>query len=234
MHEFTWFGWISDEITHYNIHICTALMVAGILVVFSLLYKRSLGSFDEEIVPTGKISLKNLMQVAVENLLSLVEGIIGKDAKLYFPLIATLFIYIFINNLFGVIPGFLPATENVNTNFAMSITVFIYYNYVGIKSQGIKKYLKHFMGPIWMLAPLMFLIELVSHVVRPVSLSIRLFGNITGDHVVLGIFSDLVPLVVPVVFIALGIFISFIQAFVFTLLTSVYIALAVALSENSK
>lgn len=232
MHEFTWFGWISDDISHYNSHIYTAGLVALILISLSLLYKRSLGTVEQEIVPTGKFSLKNLWQVSVESLLSLMEGIIGKEAKLYLPLIATLFIYIFVNNMMGIIPGFLPATENVNTNFAMSITVFLYYNYVGIKQHGIKNYLKHFMGPLWMLAPLMFVIELVSHVVRPISLAIRLFGNITGDHVVLGIFSDLVPLVVPVVFLALGIFISFIQAFVFSLLTSVYIGLAVAHEEH--
>ena len=232
MHEFTWFGWISDKVTHHNIHIFTAGLVAVLLILFSLVYRRSLKSVEEELVPTGKVSLKNIFQVTVENILGLMEGVIGPDAKLYFPLIGSLFIYIFINNLMGVIPGFLPATENVNTNFAMSITVFLYYNYVGIKKQGIKNYLKHFMGPLWMLAPLMFLIELVSHIVRPVSLAVRLFGNITGDHVVLGIFSDLVPLIVPVIFFALGIFVSFIQAFVFSLLSTVYIGLAVAHEEH--
>src|SRR3990167_11375336 len=163
MHEFSWFGWISDKVTHHNIHIFNAGLVAVLLILFSLVYRRSLKSVEEELVPTGKVSLKNIFQVTVENILGLMEGVIGPDAKLYFPLIGSLFIYIFINNLMGVIPGFLPATENVNTNFAMSITVFLYYNYVGIKKQGIKNYLKHFMGPLWMLAPLMFLIELVSH-----------------------------------------------------------------------
>ncbi|MBI2340319.1 MAG: F0F1 ATP synthase subunit A [Deltaproteobacteria bacterium] len=232
MEEFTWFGWISDKVTHHNIHIFSALLAAALLVFCSLIYRRSFQSVDAELVPTDRVSLKNIFQVAVENILGLIEGIIGHDAKLYLPLIGTLFIYIFVNNLLGIIPGFTPATENVNTNFAMSITVFLYYNYVGIKKQGIKNYLKHFMGPLWMLAPLMFLIELVSHVVRPVSLAVRLFGNITGDHVVLGIFSELVPLIVPVIFFALGIFVSFIQAFVFSLLSTVYIGLAVAHEEH--
>ena len=194
---------------------------------------------EEELVPTDKLSLKNIFQVAVENLLGLMEGIIGPDAKLYFPLIGSLFIYIFINNLMGIIPGFLPATENVNTNFAMSITVFLYYNYVGIKKQGLMNYIKHFFGPtkglpvamMW-LPVLIFAIEIVSHVVRPASLAVRLFGNITGDHVVLGIFSELVPLIVPIIFFALGIFVSFIQAFVFSLLSTVYIGLAVAHEEH--
>lgn len=231
MHEFTWFGWISDSVTHYNSHILSGGLVAIFLILCAFLYRRSMKSTEEEIVPSDKVSLKNTMQVIVEGVLSLMRGVIGSDAHLYFPLIGALFIYIFFNNLLGIIPGFLPATENVNTNFACSITVFVYYNYVGIKKHGLS-YFKHFMGPIWWLAWLMLPIELISHAVRPLSLSIRLFGNITGDHVVLGIFSDLVPLIVPVLFLALGIFISFIQAFVFSLLSTVYIGLAVAHEEH--
>jgi F-type H+-transporting ATPase subunit a len=110
--------------------------------------------------------------------------------------------------------------------------VFLYYNVVGIKTQGLKNYLGHMTGPILWLAPLIFVIELISHLVRPMSLSLRLFGNINGDHVVLGIFSDLVPLVLPVIFMALGIFVSVIQAFVFTLLSTIYIGLATAHEEH--
>lgn len=231
MHEFTWFGWISDSVTHYNSHIFSGLLVAFFLILCAFLYRRSMKSIEEEIVPSDKFSLKNIMQVTVEGVLSLMQGVIGPDARLYFPLIGALFIYIFFNNLLGIIPGFLPATENVNTNFACSITVFVYYNYVGIRKHGLS-YFKHFMGPIWWLVWLMLPIELISHAVRPLSLSIRLFGNITGDHVVIGIFSELTPLIVPVLFLALGIFISFIQAFVFSLLSTVYIGLAVAHEEH--
>ena len=138
-----------------------------------------------------------------------------------------LFIYILFSNLLGLIPGFLPPTDNLNTNVACALTVFIFYNYQGFKAHGFA-YLKHFMGPIWWLAPIMVVIEVISHLVRPASLSVRLFGNISGDHLVLGIFSSLVPIGVPVIFLFLGLFVSVIQAFVFTLLSMVYISLATA------
>jgi F-type H+-transporting ATPase subunit a len=238
-HEFTWFEWFSKSVTQDNLHVYTGAFVAAIIILCALIYKKTLKPIAEEIVPGEKPSLKNLFQITVEGVLGLMEGVIGPDARLYFPLVGTLFIYIFINNLMGTIPGFLPATSNVNTNFACAITVFVYYNYLGIKKQGFKKYLKHFaaVGQLpWFVAifivPLIFSIELISHLIRPLTLTIRLFGNLTGDHIVLGIFSDMVPVLVPVIFMAFGIFISFIQAFVFALLSTVYIGLAVAQEEH--
>lgn len=233
MHSFNWLIWLSGgAITHDNMHIVTAALIAVVILTCAALYRLSLKSIDQEIVPDGRVSLKNVMQFSVEKLLEMMEGIMGHDAKHYFPLIGALFIYIFLNNLMGVIPGFVPATDNINTTVACSITVFVFYNVVGIRTQGLKNYIAHFMGPIWWLAWLMLPIELISHLVRPVSLGVRLFGNITGDHMVMGIFSGLVPLVVPVIFMLLGIFVSFIQAFVFSLLSSVYIGLAVAHEEH--
>lgn len=228
MHEFTWFGWFSDSINHHNIHMFTGSFVAVILITAAFVYRAALGTIENEVVPDGKFSLKNVLQVTVEWILGLMESIIGPTAKSYFPLVCSVFLYVFLNNLMGVFPGFLPATENINTTLALGLVIFIYYNVVGIKAQGAGNYFKHLMGPIWWLAPLMLLIELISHFVRPLSLGIRLFGNITGDHVVLGIFSNLVPLVVPVLFLALGVFVSFVQAFVMSLLTAVYIGLAVS------
>lgn len=232
MHQFTWIGWISDSINHHNSHIFTAIFVTLLLIGLGLLYKRSLKSVEEELVPSSKFSFKNVFQVIVEKLYGLVEDIIGKDAKKYFPLIGGVFIYVFVNNILGVIPGFLPATENIGTNWAVGITVFLYYNYQGIKSHGVVHYFKHFLGPVWWLAWLMLPIELISHAVRPISLGIRLYGNILGDHTVIAIFSELTPYVVPVIFLALGIFVSFIQAFVFSLLSTVYISLATAHDEE--
>ena len=231
-HEFTWLEWLFEGVTPKNIHVYSALIVAFFLIGAALLYKRSLKSAEAELVPSPRLSLKNLFQVTVENVLSLMEGIIGPDARRYFPLMGGLFIYIFVNNMLGSIPGFSSATTNVNTNLACALTVFVYYNYLGIRKQGEVNYFKHFMGPVWWIAPLLLAIELISHIVRPVTLSIRLFANLTGDHIVLGIFSDLVPLILPIVFMAFGIFISFIQAFVFVLLSSVYIGLAVAHEEH--
>lgn len=232
MHEFTWLGWISNHVNHGNIHIVTGSIVALLIMLMAVIYRRSLASVESEIMPESHFSLKNLLQVTIEGILSLMEGVIGKDAKSYFPLIGAVFIYIFLNNLVGVIPGILPATENVNTNWAIGVTVFVYYNYVGIKKHGFKNYMKHFLGPVWWLAWLILPIELISHVVRPITLGIRLFGNIFGDHIVVGIFSDLVPILVPVIFMAFGVFVAFVQAFVFSLLSIVYIGLAVQHEEH--
>ncbi|MBU0505496.1 MAG: F0F1 ATP synthase subunit A [bacterium] len=226
------------------LHIAHGLIVLVILFIFSLLYRFSLKKADDEIIPDGKVSLKNIFQVAVEQLLDLMKSIIPHHAQDYFPLIGTIFIYIFISNLMGIIPGFLPPTENVNTNFAVAITVFVYYNYIGFSRTGFKNYIQHFIGPnlgssigmilfrILFMAPLLFLIEVLGHFMRPVSLSFRLFGNIYGDHMVLSTFSDMAPILVPVVFLGFGIFVSFIQAFVFTLLSTVYIGLAVEVHDH--
>ena len=233
MHDFTWFGLISGgRINHHNIHVFSSGLVVVFLIVSALLVHRKLKRVEERLVPAPKTTLVNLFESAVENLLGLMRGIVGADAPKYLPLIGSLFIYIFLCNVLALIPGFLPPTDNINTNFACALTVFVYYHVMGIRTHGLKGYLKHFMGPILWLGPLMFVIEMIGHLVRPVSLSLRLFGNITGDHLVLGIFSDLVPIFVPVIFLALGLFVSFIQAFVFSLLSTIYISLATAHEEE--
>jgi F-type H+-transporting ATPase subunit a len=163
-----------------------------------------------------------------EKLYGLTESVIGHhDAPLYFPVIGSLFVFIFTCNLIGLIPGLLPPTDNMNTTLALGIFVFLYYNYVGLRANGIG-YLKHFLGPMLWLAPLMLIIELASHIFRPLSLALRLRGNIMGDHVVLSVFSGLVPYLLPVIFYGIGVFVAFIQAFVFVLMTMVYISLSTA------
>ena len=185
-------------------------------------------AFDSAIVPDKGISFRNIFESFGEFLYNLAVSIMGeKETKKYFTLIVTLFMVIFFNNVIGVIPGFLPPTDNLNTTLAMGLFVFIYYNYQGIRVQGFVGHIKHFLGPVAFLAPLMLIIELISHAVRPISLGLRLKGNMEGDHLVLGIFQDLVPYIIPVPFYALGIFVSFVQAFVFTLLTMIYIGSAV-------
>jgi F-type H+-transporting ATPase subunit a len=139
--------------------------------------------------------------------------------------IGTLFVFIFASNLLGLIPVFQPATDNMNTTLALGLFVFLYYNYAGFKAHG-AAYLKHFLGPVLWLAPLMLVIELASHLFRPLSLALRLRGNILGDHIVLGVFSGLVPYLLPVIFYGLGVFVAFMQAFVFCLMTMVYISLS--------
>lgn len=231
---FLWFTWLLGDkgVTHDNVHIVHGLVILAVIVILSLLYKMALKSVSEELIPSDKVSLKNILQTVVESVLNLMKGIIPHHAEDYFPLIGTIFIYIFLSNLMGIIPGLAPPTQNISTNLAVGLTVFFYYNYQGIRRTGFKKYMQHFLGPIMLMAPLMFVIELIGHMIRPASLSLRLFGNINGDHMVLNVFSGLAPLVVPVLFLAFGIFVSFIQAFVFTLLSTIYIGLAVETHDH--
>jgi F-type H+-transporting ATPase subunit a len=234
MHEGHGFSWISllPVVGHWPTHIATALIICLLLLVTTLLARTKLvnamASSDGGIVPPPKMNLMNFFEIVAENLYSLTESVIGHhDAPVYFPLVGTIFVFIFTCNLIGLIPGFQPPTDNLNTTLALGMFVFIYYNWVGFKSHGIG-YIKHFFGPVWWLAWLIMPIEIMSNVVRPFSLALRLRGNIMGDHVVLGVFSDLVPILLPVIFYGLGVFVAFMQAFVFTLLTMVYISLSTA------
>jgi F-type H+-transporting ATPase subunit a len=183
---------------------------------------------DGGLVPDAKMTYKNFFEIVAESLYGLTESVIGHhDAPIYFPIVGTLFVFIFVSNALGLIPGLLPPTENFNTTLALGAFVFVYYNFAGVRAHGLG-YFKHFLGPVIWLAPLMLVIEVASHVFRPLSLALRLRGNIMGDHVVLGVFSSLVPYFLPVVFYGIGVFVAFIQAFVFTLMTMVYISLSTA------
>ena len=228
-HGFTWYQLLGfSNVPHW---IVGSLVVFSILTILSAAVYMALQKRGASLVPEKRGSLVHFFDLVVERLLQLSESVMGEEGKKFFPLIGALFIYILVSNLLGLIPGFLPPTNNLNTNFACALTVFIFYNYQGFRAHGLK-YLKHFMGPVWWLAPIMMVIELVSHLVRPVSLSVRLFGNINGDHLVLGIFSGLIPIGIPVIFLFLGLFVSLVQAFVFTLLSMVYISLATAHEEH--
>lgn len=178
----------------------------------------------QDIVPdTRTFSLSNLMELAINGLLGFMEGLIGKEARRFVPLIGGTAFFILLNNLMGSIPGFDSATSNLNTTVACALVIFFATHFIGIKTHGVK-YIKHFMGPVLWLAPIMIIIELISHFARILSLSIRLFGNMMGDHLVLANFMIMVALGVPVIFMGMGIFIALIQTFVFTLLSIIYIA----------
>jgi len=225
-HPFTWFSLLpfADKVPIHVFHSCLVFLM---LILVAWRIRRSLRGGKDPLIPESRFSVRNIIEIVVQAILGQLHAIIGHGGEKYLPLIGGLFIFIFFCNILGVIPGFVPSTDNLNTNLAMSITVFLVYNYLGFKEHGLK-YLKQFAGPVLWLAPLMFVIELLSHLFRPMSLSIRLFGNMFGDHMVLSIFSGLVPLVVPIIFMILGIVVSLIQAFVFSTLTAVYIALAVS------
>ena len=238
MHEFNWLHWVVEklpidfEVTHENLHVVSTAFVTLLLVIAAFSAYRRFRKPENCLVPQDKLTIATAFELVTELFLGLMEGVMGPRAPKYFPLIGTLFVYIFVSNILGVIPGLVPPTDNINTNAACAVVVFLYYNYAGIKEQGFIHYGKHFLGPVLWLAPLMLVVELIGHLVRPVSLSVRLFGNITGDHLVLGIFSQLVPLVLPIVFMGMALFVSFIQAFVFSLLSMIYIALATETSEH--
>jgi F-type H+-transporting ATPase subunit a len=227
-HEpFTWFGQI-PALHGVESHIVTAAFVATAVAACGAVAAYKLKSIPDPVVPEGNVTFRNFFEIVAEKLYAFVASVMGEhDAKVYFPVVASLFLFIFTSNIIGLVPGFLPPTDNINTTLAAGLFVFVFYNYQGLKANGMG-YLKHFLGPVWYLAPLMLVIEIVSHVFRPLSLALRLRGNIMGDHVVLHVFTDLVPYVLPVIFYGMGVFVSFIQAFVFCLLTMVYISLSTA------
>ena len=214
---------------HLKQHVMTfALMAIGFLL-FGIFYRAKVSSVKNSMIPDKGITFRNIFEALGQFIYDLARNIMGEEeAKKYFTVIMLLFTFVFINNVIGLLPGFLPPTDNFNTTLALGVFVFLYYNYQGIRAQGIVGHIKHFMGPVWYLAILIFPIELISHTVRPLSLGLRLKGNMEGDHLVLSIFSGLVPYIVPIPFYVIGLFVCFMQAFVFTLLTMVYISLATA------
>ncbi|MDR3607485.1 MAG: F0F1 ATP synthase subunit A [Oligoflexia bacterium] len=234
-HAFNWLEKLGVE--HGMNHVFMFGLVGIILVVTTWIARLQLNTAMKSagggLIPDERLTFKNFFEIMAESLYGLTESVIGHhDAPLYFPIVGTLFLFIFASNIVGLIPGFLPPTENFNTTLALGMFVFVYYNYVGVRAQGFVKYFKHFLGPVVWLAPLMLIIELASHLFRPLSLALRLRGNIMGDHVVLGVFSSLVPYFLPVVFYGIGVFVAFIQAFVFTLMTMVYISLSTSAEDH--
>lgn len=214
-------------------HVVISAFIVVLLILAAFRYRGRIGKDNKErLVPEQKLGNRNFFELIVEATLSLAEGVMGRrKAEKYFPLLGTLVFFILFNNLIGLVPGFVPATDTLKTNLALSLLVFVMTHVYGVAEHGIS-YLKHFAGPLWYLAPLMVPIEIISHIARPVSLSLRLMGNIFADHKVVSSFFVLVPILVPLPFLILGILICVVQTLVFTLLTMVYIDLAVAHEEH--
>lgn len=230
--HFDWLTFFLGHGTEAYAHVIAAASVLTFLLICALAVRTRYANAEANLVPTTKGGIATTFELGVEGIVGLMESVMGHNARKYLPLIGSLFIYILVSNLLGMIPGINPPTSNINTNLACALVVFVTYNVMGIREQGLKNYIKHFMGPIIWLAPLMIILELISHLVRPMSLSIRLFGNIMGDHMVLGVFTELTKVGIPVVFLGLALFVSFIQAFVFSLLSMIYISLATAHEEH--
>jgi len=171
--------------------------------------------------PDGRVNLAFLMEFALGGMLAFFKTVIHHGAERVFTLLATFTFFILFNNLIGLVPGFNPPTDQYNVTVALALMTFVTAHYLGLKTHG-PAYIKKFLGPIWWMAPLIFPIELISHLVRPLSLSVRLFGNMTGDHKVVAVFTTLLALGLPVPFMGLGIFVSVLQTLVFVLLSAVY------------
>lgn len=213
---------VKPEVIPHNV--THAFLVSILLIVASLILRGSL-----KLVPRG---FQNFMELIIEQIFKLVDDTIGhKWSRSLFPFICTIFLFILVANLMGLIPGFTAATANVNTNAAMAVPVFIMYHIYGLRVHG-AHYINHFLGPIRSLAGLplmimMFFIEIIGHFVRPLTLTVRLFGNMTGKHILLLVLGIIAPAIIPSVILGLGLLVSVVQALVFTLLTTCYFAGAV-------
>jgi F-type H+-transporting ATPase subunit a len=191
-----------------------------------------LGSGDSAVMPASKFSLKGLVEIFLEFIVGLTDMVIGEhEGRKFVPMFSAIFLFVWVQNLTALLPGMTPATDNINTTLALGLFSFVAYNYYGFREHGIH-YLKQFLGPLLLLAPLMVVIELIGHMVRPLTLGLRLYGNIMADHTVLavflGMFEKLWFIPVPAIFYGMGIFVASMQAFVFTMLTMIYVSMAIS------
>jgi F-type H+-transporting ATPase subunit a len=205
-------------------YVVMSLVAAGILILFF-----SLSSKKPTLIPS---KLQNVLELIIQFFENLLSELIGKEGKKYLPMVGTIGLFILTCNLMGLVPGFMSPTSKLNVTAGCALTIFIYYHWQGIKSQGFFKYLKHFMGPIPLLAPLMVPIEIISHFSRPLSLSMRLFGNIFAEELLILIMASIIPFLLPLPFMAIAIITAVVQAYVFVLLSCIYIAGAVAHEEE--
>jgi F-type H+-transporting ATPase subunit a len=201
---------------HIPPHVSYAVLVALILLGLGWLAGRHIS-----LVPKGA---QNVFELVVGGLEDFMVDVTGEEGRAFFPFIASIFLFILLCNLIGLIPGFYSPTSNVNTTLALALCTFFYTHYLGVKYHGVK-YIKHFLGPIPALAPLFFIIEIVGHFARVLSLTLRLFGNIMGEDIVLTILLLLAgAFLAPLPMMFLAVFTSVVQAFVFTLLSMMYFA----------
>jgi len=215
-------------------HVSNAIIVVVCLLFVAYIAMRKISkNVDSYIIPEEKLTLRNFFDIVTESLLRFVKDNMGPRGPEFMMIVGALAFFIFFSNIFGLIPGFISPTENLNTTAACALTVFVLTHYYGVKEHGLK-YLKHFMGPVPWLAPLFFPIEFISHLVRPVSLSIRLFGNIFADHFVIGVVAGLIPIIVPLPMMLLGIFVAVVQTLVFILLSMAYFAGAIEEFEEEE
>lgn len=209
-------------------HVFGLALVLLLLILIGLISSSALRDTKSALIPEDKLTVRTFVEVFVSTAYTMMKDIMGaKAAKFFLPLIGTCAFVILLSNLLGLVPGFTPPTDSLNTTVAMSLVIFFATHIFGLKENGVA-YLKHFMGPVLFLAPLFVVIELISHVARPLSLSIRLMANMFADHQVLSQVSSLVAWIVPVAPMVLGTLVCVVQTLVFCILSTVYISMAVA------
>ncbi|MEM6954218.1 MAG: F0F1 ATP synthase subunit A [Myxococcota bacterium] len=222
-----------------TLHVWALIAVVLVLTVFGLLTSSKLSDTKAAVVPEDKLSVATFVELMTIGVYNMMAGMMGKKAAKYFlPLIGTCAFVIFFSNVMGLIPGFLPPTDTLTTTAAMAGVIFFATHIYGVKENGFA-YFKHFLGPVWWLSPLILAIELVSHIVRPVTLCIRLTANMFADHAVLTVFLSLLSgtamLLTPIVALpvyVLGCLVVTIQTLVFCLLSTVYISMAIEHHEE--
>jgi F-type H+-transporting ATPase subunit a len=218
-------------------HIYAGLLVLGLLAVIAVITDTSIRDSKNDLVPSQKLTVRNAVEILVGTIYRSMSDIMGsKNARYFLPLIGTCAFFILISNFLGLIPGFHPPTSNFNTTLACGLVVFVSTHLYGLKVNGFN-HIKHFFGPVvgvkWApLMILMFFIECISHIARPLSLGIRLMANMTADHLVLTIFVGLVPFLVPLPMYVLGAIVVVVQTLVFCLLSTVYIGMAIEEAEH--
>jgi F-type H+-transporting ATPase subunit a len=210
-------------------HVIPDYAVMSVIVAVVLILFLGLAARKRSVVPSR---LQSVLEMIIDTFEGLLTDIVGKQGKKFLPMIATIGLFILSCNLLGLIPGFMSPTTKWNVTAGCALCVFVYYHWQGIKAQGFFKYLKHFTGPIPFMAPLMLPIEIISHFSRPLSLSIRLYGNIFAEELLIVVIASIIPFFLPLPFMAIAIITGTIQAFVFVLLSCIYIAGAVAHEEE--
>lgn len=211
-------------------HVFLGLLVFIIGIGLALAARRKVIGTN---LPPKSFGAAAFFDILMEMLLNLMTSMMPREKALTFlPVVTATAVFILISNLLGLVPGFVPPTQSLNTTLALGLTAFVYFTYQGIKAQGVVGFFKHFMGPMLILAPLMFVVEMIAYCVRPLSLALRLMGNMFGDHQVLFIFMSFGLPLIPLPLMALGLLVCVVQTVVFTLLFIVYLSLAVEVHDH--
>ncbi len=227
-----------EHATHVPPVVQAAVLAAGLLGLGGVVLRRQIAAADGGVVPDEGVTFRNVAEVLIDAIASLARDIMGEEWRRYFPLVGTIFVFILVSNLMGMVPGLGGATSDVNTTTAWAIISFVVYNYVGIRKHGFW-YINQFVGPscfsvnlfgrkihVRPLSPLFLPLELFLHAARILTLSVRLLANMFADHTVVAVWITLVPIAIPAAFMGLGMLVAVLQAFVFSLLTMIYIGLA--------